>query len=388
MDGGHLLRPPGRSPRRLRDRILANPGFQRWAARFPLTRPVARRRARALFDVCAGFVYAQILFACVELRLFEILADGWQTEAVLADRLGLAPAAARRLLDAAASLHLVQRGRGRRAGAYALGRLGAAALGNPAVAPMVAHHTLFYADLADPVALLRGEAGATRLAAYWPYAAAGDPRALPVEVTRRYTALMAASQPAVAAEALDAYDFGRHRRLLDVGGGNGAFLRAVGARAPRLELHLFDLPSVVAEAPGLFAAAGMAGRAVVHGGSFLSDPLPRGADIATLVRVLHDHDDARAIAILRAVRAALPPAGTLLLVEPMAGAPGAEPVGEAYFGFYLLAMGSGRARSPAEIAALLQHAGFGGPRFLATHTPLITGIAVAQCRDNAHVNVP
>ena len=388
MDGGHLLRPPGRSPRRLRDRILANPGFQRWAARFPLTRPVARRRARALFDVCAGFVYAQILFACVELRLFEILADGWQTEAVLADRLGLAPAAARRLLDAAASLHLVQRGRGRRAGAYALGRLGAAALGNPAVAPMVAHHTLFYADLADPVALLRGDAGPTRLAAYWPYAAAGDPRALPAEVTRRYTTLMAASQPAVAAEVLDAYDFGRHRRLLDVGGGNGAFLRAVGARAPRLDLHLFDLPSVVAEAPGLFAAAGMAGRAVVHGGSFLSDPLPRGADIATLVRVLHDHDDARALAILRAVRAALPPAGTLLLVEPMAGAPGAEPVGEAYFGFYLLAMGSGRARAPAELAGLLHEAGFGRPRFLPTHTPLITGIAVAQCRDNAAVNVP
>ncbi|WP_048861153.1 methyltransferase, partial [Acidisphaera rubrifaciens] len=203
------------------------------------------------------------------------------------------------------------------------------------------------------------------------------------EVTRRYTTLMAASQPAVAAEALDAYDFGRHRRLLDVGGGNGAFLRAVGARAPRLDLHLFDLPSVVAEAPGLFAAACMADRAVVHGGSFLSDPLPQGADIATLVRVLHDHDDARALVILRAVRAALPRDGTLLLIEPMAGAPGAEPVGEAYFGFYLLAMGSGRARAPAEIAALLHAAGFDRPRFLPTHTSLITGIAVAQCRDNA-----
>ena len=387
MDGGQLLRPPGQPPRRLRDRILASPGFQRWATRFPLTRPVARHRARALFDLCAGFVYAQVLLACIELHLFEILAEGWQAEAALAGRLGLAPAAARRLLDAAASLHLVQRGRGRRAGYYALGRLGAAALGNPAVAPMVAHHPLFYADLADPVALLRGEAGATRLAAYWPYAAAGDPRALPADVTRRYTTLMAASQPAVAAEVLDAYDFGRHRCVLDVGGGNGAFLRAVGARAPRLDLSLFDLPSVVAEAPALFAAAGMAGRAVVHGGSFLSDPLPRGADIATLVRVLHDHDDARALTILRAVRAALPQDGTLLLVEPMAGAPGAEPVGEAYFGFYLLAMGSGRARGPVEIAGLLQQAGFDRPRFLATHTPLITGIAVTQCRDHAPVNV-
>ena len=56
-----------------------SPRFQRWAAAFPLTRPIAQRRARALFDLCAGFVYAQVLLACVQLRLFEILAEGPQT---------------------------------------------------------------------------------------------------------------------------------------------------------------------------------------------------------------------------------------------------------------------------------------------------------------------
>jgi demethylspheroidene O-methyltransferase len=69
------------------------------------------------------------------------------------------------------------------------------------------------------------------------------------------------------------------------------------------------------------------------------------------VRVVHDHDDERVLALLRAVRAALPPGGTLLLAEPMAGTPGAQAMGDAYFGFYLLAMGSGRPRTPQRLGA-------------------------------------
>ena len=55
--------------------------------------------------------------------------------------------------------------------------------------------------------------------------------------------------------------------------------------------------------------------------------------------------------LLRAVAPRLPPGGTLLIAEPMAETPGAEAMGDAYFGFYLLAMGSGRPRTAREIAA-------------------------------------
>jgi demethylspheroidene O-methyltransferase len=96
------------------------------------------------------------------------------------------------------------------------------------------------------------------------------------------------------------------------------------------------------------------------------------------VRVLHDHDDAAALAILRAVRRALPPDGVLLLAEPMAGTAGAEPVGEAYFGFYLLAMGQGRARGAAEIDAMLREAGFAPGRMLRTRMPLLVRALVTR----------
>jgi demethylspheroidene O-methyltransferase len=182
----------------------------------------------------------------------------------------------------------------------------------------------------------------------------------------------------VSGEILDAYDLRRHRCLLDVGGGDGSFLCAAAARAPKLELTLFDLPAVAARAESRFAANGLGGRARAVGGDFARDSLPTGADVISLVRVVHDHDDAMVTKILAATRAALPTGGTLLLAEPMAGTSGAEAMGDAYFGLYLLAMGSGRARTPAVLTEFLHAAGFARVRQAATHTPLLTGLLVAN----------
>ncbi len=356
-------------------RLLADPRFQRWAAAFPLTRPIARRRARQLFDLCAGFVYAQVLYACVQGRLFEMLRPGPLSLDALALRLDLPQDRAALLCEAAVSLRLLAR---RGAWGYALGPQGAALLGNPGLAEMIRHHHLLYADLRDPLALLRGAAGPRALAVYWPYATAAQPAALEESEVAAYSDLMAASQPLVAGAVLDAYRLDRHRCLLDVGGGDGGFLIAAAARAPGLRLHLFDLPAVAARAGRRFAAAGLAARAVVSGGDFRTDPLPAGADVASLVRVLHDHDDATALVLLGAIRAALPRGGRMLLAEPMAGTRGAEPMGAAYFGFYLAAMGSGRPRTPQACMALLTAAGFARCRLLPTAMPLLVRVILAE----------
>lgn len=357
------------------DRLLMSPRFQRWAVAFPLTRPIARRRATALFDICAGFVYSQVLAACVRLRLLELLAEGPRDTTAIAERLGLEPNAAERLLRAAAALRLVAR---RGGGRWGLGAYGAPMLANPGIAAMVEHHATLYADLADPVALLRERRTDTALGRYWPYGEGEGAAGLEPQQVAAYTALMAASQPMVAAEILDAYPVARHRRLLDVGGGDGSFLCAAAARAPDLRLALFDLPAVTERARARFESAGLSHRAEVFGGSFHSDPLPGGADLVSLVRVLHDHDDADAVRLLRAVRAALPPEGMLLVAEPMAATGGAEAMGDAYFGFYLLAMGKGRPRTAEETAALLRAAGFHDIRPRATRMPMLVSVLTAQ----------
>jgi len=354
-----------------RNRLVASPRFQRWSAGFPLTRGIARRNTRALFDLCAGFVYAQVLTACIRLDLFAILAAGPMSLDTLARRLDLPRDTALRLLRAAASLGLV---RALKDGRYGLADLGAALNGNPGIAAMVEHHALLYADLADPVRLLRGTAQPTQLSGYWPYASGTTADS---ETVARYSALMGASQAMIADDVLEACDLSQVQTLMDVGGGAGAFLAAVTHRYPKLALTLYDLPAVADQARTRLARLGLGDRIACRGGDFHAG-LPAGADAITLVRIVHDHDDGPAQALLAAAHAALPPGGRLILAEPMAGTPGAEPVGDAYFGFYLLAMGSGRPRRADELRAMLHNAGFTSVRERKTRRPLLTRVLIAQ----------
>lgn len=360
-----------------RDRLLMNPEFLRRAARTPLVRRIAQRRARQTFDLLSGFVYSQVLLACVRLNLLHILAQGPATVSGVARELGIEPDRAGRLLRAAAVLGLAEVRRGER---FGLGPLGAPLLADPGLLALIEHNQLLYADLTDPVALLAGEPHSRQLSDYWAYARAATPGELSLQQVEHYTALMGLSQAAVAQEVLGAYSFTKHRTLLDVGGGNGAFCAAVAAVTPATEFIVADLPAVAAQAERHVAALGLGSRIRTVGVDFLADELPAGADIATLIRVVHDHDDADVVRLLTSIRAALAPNGVLLIAEQLADTPGAETVGDVYFGFYLLAMGSGRPRSRAEIARLLERGGFYPPAERTTRVPLQARVLVARPR--------
>jgi demethylspheroidene O-methyltransferase len=362
--------------RAMRDDLLSSRRFQRWAAAFPLTRPIARRRATDLFDLCAGFVYSQVLFACVRLKLFALLQPGPLATTALAARLSLPLDGTVVLLEAAASLRLLER---RGEGRFGIGPLGAAMLGNPGIAAMVEHHAALYADLADPVALLRGDESDRRLARYWPYAGEAARGELTREAVSPYTALMSVSQPMVAEMVLGAYSFARHRRLLDLGGGDGSFLIAAAQQASGLQLELFDLPQVVEIARDKISAAGLGRRIWVTGGDFLTDPLPRGADVVSLIRVVHDHDDDAVLRLFGNIRDTLPSNGVLVIGEPMSNPDGDDSVGT-YFGVYLHAMGRGRPRSFAAVRKLLERSGFTAVQLRTTRIPLIAGVIVARRR--------
>ena len=347
-----------------RNALLASARCQQLALRFLPTRVVARKHARRLFDLVAGFTYSQTLFACVELDLFARVAAVPMSLDALASATDLPVPALDRLVGAAVALDLLER---LADGRITLGVAGAALVGNPGVAEMVRHHRHLYADLADPVALLRHPGGGA-LAAFWDYA-----RGAEAEAVAGYSSLMAASLAEVGRQLLDAHDVSQYRRLLDVGGGQGQFLAEVRRRAPRLELGLFDLPAVADRARDRLAS-----DLALHPGDFRYDSLPEGYDCVTLVRVLHDHDDAIAAALLHSICQALPPGGTLLIAEPMIGTRGNDAVGATYFALYLLAMGSGRARTPATIGKMLENAGFARWRSVPTRLPLSASLIVAS----------
>jgi demethylspheroidene O-methyltransferase len=339
-----------------RTRLIAAPEVQRLARRLPLLRGLARRDGERLFDLMAGFVYAQTLAASIELGLLDRLRAGPRTPAELG--LDLPPARAEALCRAAAGIGLVEPAG---AGRFRLGRLGAEALAVPGTAAMVRHHALLYRDLAAPAAFLRGGTQ-PEVAGFWSYVQGGEVGA---DEAAAYSALMAGTQALVAEEVLDALRLDAVRHLLDVGGGTGAFLAAVGRVYPEMRLTLFDLPAVVAQAPS--------GRIFAVGGDFRRQPLPDGADAISLVRVLYDHCDEVAAALLRRAAAALPPGGRIIVAEAMAGAR-PERFADTYFGLYTLAMGSGQVRTAARIGAMLSAAGFRRVRAIPTARPFIARV--------------
>jgi len=158
------------------------------------------------------------------------------------------------------------------------------------------------------------------------------------------------------AALLAAYDFGRFRTVVDVGGGNGALLAAVLAANPKLEGTLFDLPHVVAGAPALLEQAGVADRCRVVAGSFF-ESVPQGADAYILRAVIHDWDDDESIRILKVVRRAIPVGGALLLVE-RAVAPPNEGRDAKFSDLNMLVGPGGRERTRWEYAALLEASKF------------------------------
>lgn len=359
----------------IRNRLLSSAAFRAFAEKVPVFRGIAQRRAFELFAMAGGFIHSQVLASCVRLGLFELLSQGALPLSRIAAETGLPGDRLGHLLRAASALRLLEE---RSEGRFGLGVLGAAMVDNRSLESLVAHHELLYKDLAEPVLLFSGQREASHMQQLWPYATSGRPDDLHASDVDRYTELMAASQAMIADQVLAAYSMKKHRRLMDIGGGAGAFLRRVHDRWPELDLTLVDLPAVAEIARQSIDSAGLGDAIAIVGADAVNGDLPTGFDLVTLVRILHDHDDEVVRALVKAAYRSLAPDGVLLIAEPLADAPGAGPLIDAYFNVYLLAMGSGRPRRFGEIRAFLEEAGFRDVRLRRTRIPLITSVITAR----------
>lgn len=165
-----------------------------------------------------------------------------------------------------------------------------------------------------------------------------------------------------------AVDLNRFSRLVDVGGGQGGFLRAALGANPKLRGTLFDLPSVVEGARESLQESELSERCDVVAGDF-REQVPAGGDAYLLSWILHDWDDPTVLTILRRCREAMAVGGTLLISEmivPEPGEQGAEVTRRLVrqTDLEMLAVVGGRERTAAEFKQLLEEAGFSVARIL------------------------
>lgn len=168
----------------------------------------------------------------------------------------------------------------------------------------------------------------------------------------------------IAPSIARAYDFGRARTLVDVGGGHGYLLATILRAYPRLRGILFDLPEVVKDAPALLEQAGVAERCQVVPGSFFESVAP-GGDVYLMKQIIHDWNDERALTVLRKCHAAMPDNATLLLAETVIPE-GNEPAHAKLLDLEVLVALGGRERTEAGYRKLYADAGFRLARIIPT----------------------
>jgi SAM-dependent methyltransferase len=301
-------------------------------------------RPDAIFEVAMGFMASKHLLVANEIGLFTALAEGPATLEQLAEKMGVPARTLRIIADAMVALGFVAR----EDGAYRNGAAADAFLSGRG--PMnLAPALRFMNAIAYPV--WQGLEQAVRTDA----PARGD---LTEEQQKIFSEGVEAFTAGPAHALANAYDFSRHRRLLDVAGGTGSFLVAILSASPALEGTLFELPEVAKIAERNLAASPVADRVSVTAGNAVEDDLPGGHDVVLLANIVHYFRPQQNVELVRRVRAAVEPGARLLLVDWWTDPAHTQPLPAALMAGEFLAQVGGDIYSEQEMHAWLAQTGW------------------------------
>jgi O-methyltransferase domain/Dimerisation domain len=330
----------------------------------------AQRPVEKLRRLANGYQVSQAIHVAATLGIADLLAGGARSSDELAADTESHPEALYRVLRALAAVGVFREEEGRR---FALTELGDglrsdAADGIAGWARFMGRPSIWQAWGSLGHTVRTGENAFVHVHGtdVWSYRAERPEESAIFD--RAMTALTRSSNRAL----VEAFDFGRFRTIVDVGGGNGTLLALLLAEHPELEGVLFDQPHVVSGAAAVLDAAGVADRCRVVAGSFF-DGLPAGGDAYLVKSIVHDWDDEESIAILRRCREVVPEDGALLVIERVLGPPNAD-LATKLSDLNMLVMPGGRERTEEEFESLLAESGFR----LVGVTPTSSGFNVVE----------
>jgi SAM-dependent methyltransferase len=261
---------------------------------------------KRLSELIEGYWSTQVINAALQLGVPDLLAAGPQDAQSLAATTSAHAGSLDRLLRAMETLGLCTRDADNRLSLTGTGSLlRSDAAGSMRGRGLFAANMLWhqFGDLAEVVRT--GE----RAPSAPPDFESMDPARLAV-----FQQAMAESSLKAAADAVAVYDFGRFRRLLDVGGGFGGVLAFLLERYPALTGDIYDLDLVASGATAFLEKAGLSTRARFVAGNFFQS-VPGGYDCYQLKYILHDWDDAHALTLLKCIRAAAASDARLVVLE-------------------------------------------------------------------------
>uniref|UniRef100_A0ABK0LYF5 Acetylserotonin O-methyltransferase n=1 Tax=Rattus norvegicus TaxID=10116 RepID=A0ABK0LYF5_RAT len=322
------------------------------------------RDFRVLMSLAHGFMVSQVLFAALDLGIFDLAAQGPVAAEAVAQTGGWSPRGTQLLMDACTRLGLL---RGAGDGSYTNSALSSTFLVSGS--PQSQRCMLLYL------------AGTTY--GCWAHLAAGV-RSEPERLL--FMRGLQETWSLCGGRVLTAFDLSRFRVICDLGGGSGALAQEAARLYPGSSVCVFDLPDVIAAARTHFLSPGARPSVRFVAGDFFRSRLPR-ADLFILARVLHDWADGACVELLGRLHRACRPGGALLLVEAVLAKGGAGPLRSLLLSLNMMLQAEGWERQASDYRNLATRAGFprlqlrrpGGPyhAMLARRGPrpgIITGV--------------
>ena len=323
----------------------------------------------ALFSMVTGYYVSRAIYVVAKLGIADHLSEGPRRVDDLAEATGTHAPSLKRVLRLLASVGLFTE---EADGRFALTPIGAC-LRADVPGSMRAAALLFggitqqaWGDLLHSVET--GEPAFRSVFGMDPF----DYMAQHPDEAANFDAAMADFTKQIATAVVAAYDFSSFRRIVDVGGGNGALLAGILTANPTLAGVLFDLPQVADRAITSMREFALADRCEIVGGDFFK-AVPAAGDAYLLKHVIHDWNDDRATEILKTCRRAMGAEAKLLVLEgvyPPRIDQSDESRGAAANDVNMLVCTGGRQRSETEFRNLYEAAGFRLTRVLPTQTPV------------------
>ncbi len=308
---------------------------------------------KELLEMARSYRQSQILFTCLELGIFDLLAGRWLPAGQVAAASGADERAVELLLNAAAALGWLEK----RAEGFSNAPLMERHFtpGAPGLGRRLQLESAFYHRWGNLTQAVRSgkrppEDRRTTQAEDW----------VKTFIHALYDAAAPVAPVIAAALALPEKC---PLRVLDVGGGHGGYSIALAQRHPLLTATVFELPQVVPVAREIIAKSGMADRVFVQEGNFQQEDLGSGYDVVLVFGVLNGEPPAGRPVLIRKVFNALNPGGIIVLRDAVLEPDRAGPPEAAIFALQmLLATDSGGLDSRADWDAWLRSAGFSPAR--------------------------
>jgi (2Fe-2S) ferredoxin/predicted O-methyltransferase YrrM len=312
-----------------------------------------------------AFQESRVLLTAVELDVFTAAGEG-SSAAEVASKLGTDPRATEMLLNALVAMGMLAKRDGRFSNTPTTARFFAA--GSPDDARLSTLHTVHLWDRWSSLTACVRAGTAVRYE---------EARERGTEWTMAFIAAMHRNAADRAARVVEAVGVENVRRMLDVGGGSGAYSIAFAQARADLQADLLDLETVVPIAQGQIDKAGLGDRIHTRRGDLRTDRLGEGYDLVFVSAICHMLSEAENRDLLERLGQALAPGGRVVIQDFILEADKTSPKTAALFSLNMLVgTRAGASYSEAEYTAWLREAGFSNVNRIRLPGPsgLIVGI--------------